>query len=149
MRTELYNHVSPQHKSKDKPQGERDSLYSLQQHLEPSTFMPPRDITHGASLPSASTPLRGQPRLQPTMLAPVEEPKPRTPPRPVQIAPCTTELHITSFGRALPPREVASEVILTPDFIAILDDLLDRRERRATSRTVYPTESYRTKEAIS
>lgn len=47
---------------------EGDSLYSLQQHLESSAFMPPRDITHVVSLPNASINLGGQLRLQPPML---------------------------------------------------------------------------------
>lgn len=52
---------------------EEDSLYSLQQHLEPSTFMPPWDLTYGASLPSASTLLGGQLTPQPTTPTPTEE----------------------------------------------------------------------------
>lgn len=66
--------------------------------------MPPQDLEHGALLFSASAPLGVHLRLQLTVLAPIEDPNSRTPRRPKQIAPRPTQSHITSFGRAVPPR---------------------------------------------
>lgn len=47
------------------------------------------------------------------------------------------------------PREITMDVIFTPTFIIVLDELLDRRERRVTTSVDCLTDPYRTEEATS
>lgn len=85
-----------------------DTLCSLQQHLESSAFILPRDITHGASLPSATSLLGVEPRLQPTAPDPTEEPQTQAPPQPKanSTSPDTIAYHVlqlsTSSKRGCP-----------------------------------------------
>lgn len=129
---------------------EKDSLYILQQHMTPSTFIPQGNNALRATLPSASAPLVGQPRPSPIVTAPTEDPYQQPLPGndPI-IMSYPTHSHIASSGRAPPPREISPEVIHTPTFIAALDELLDRREPRVAARATRPADLYHTEEATS
>lgn len=127
-----------------------DSLYSLQQQLTPSAFMPQRDHTLGVTLPSTSTPLGGQPRLPPTATALTDEPQHQPLPhhKPI-VSSKTAQSYIASSKRVLPPKEIAPKVILITAFLVILDELLDRRERRVIACVTRLANPYRTEEATS
>lgn len=131
--------VNTREKTNHKKIVEGDSLYHFQQHLEPSAFMPPQDLTHGVSLPSASSHLGGQLRTQPTAPAPTSW---STPPGLSKL--CLARQSYIShlqdecllLGR-LPLR-------LSSPYISAQDELLDIREIRASARITCPVEPYRT-----
>lgn len=54
---------------------EGDSIYNLQQHMTPSTFIPLRDHALGATPPSSYAPLGGHPRTHLPMHALTEVPQ--------------------------------------------------------------------------